>query len=46
MRALWSQEEVRRGQPRDWSFAPAELMVIRQRAEARQRDARLAWGTK
>jgi hypothetical protein len=46
MRALWSQDEVRRGQPRDWSFAPAELMVIRQRAEARQRDARLAWGTK
>src|SRR5262245_61940245 len=46
MRALWSQDEVRRGQPRDWSFAPAELTVIRRRAEARQHDARLAWGTK
>lgn len=46
MRALWSQQEVRRGQPRDWSFAPGELTVIRQRAEARQREARLAWGTR
>ena len=46
MRALWSQEEVRRGQARDWSFAPAELADIRRRAEARQHDARLAWGTK
>jgi hypothetical protein len=46
MRALWSQQEVRRGQPRDWSFAPAELAVIRHRAEARQHDARLAWGTR
>jgi hypothetical protein len=46
MRALWSQDEVRRGQPRDWSFAPAELAVIRRRAEARERDARLSWGTR
>ena len=46
MRALWSQEEVRRGQPRDWSFAPAELADIRRRAEARERDARLVWGTR
>jgi len=46
MRAYWSQEEVRRGQPRDWSFAPTELAAIRRRAEARERDARLAWGTR
>jgi hypothetical protein len=46
MRAFWSHEEVRRSQPRDWNFAPGELAVIRRRAEARQRDARLAWGTK
>ncbi len=46
MRAYWSREEVRRGQPRDWSFAPTELAAIRRRAEARERDARLAWGTR
>jgi hypothetical protein len=46
MRAHWSQEEVRRGQPRDWSFAPTELAAIRRRAETRERDARLAWGTR
>jgi hypothetical protein len=46
MRALWSHEEVRRSLPSDWSFAPGELAVIRRRAEARQRDARLTWGTK
>jgi hypothetical protein len=46
MRAHWSQEEVRRGQPRDWSFAPTELAAMRRRAETRERDARLAWGTR
>jgi hypothetical protein len=46
MRGLWSHEEVRRGRPRDWTFAPSELAAIRRRAEARQRDARLAWGTR
>ena len=46
MRAFWSQDEVRRGQPRDWNFAPGELATIRHHAEALQRDARLAWGTK
>lgn len=46
MRAYWSQEEVRRGQPRDWTFAPTELAAIRRRAEAIERDARLAWGTR
>jgi hypothetical protein len=46
MRAYWSQEEVRRGQPRDWRFAPPELAAMRRRAEARERDARLAWGTR
>ena len=46
MRAYWSQEEVRRGQPRDWSFAPTELAAMRRRAEAREREARLAWGTR
>jgi hypothetical protein len=46
MRAFWSQNEVRRGQPRDWNFAPTELIAIRRRAEARQQAARLAWGTK
>lgn len=40
MRAFWSQDEVRRGQPRDWSFAPNELALLRRRAEAR--DARLS----
>jgi hypothetical protein len=47
MRAHWSQDEVRRGRPRDWSFAPTELAsMMRRRAEARERDARLAWGTR
>lgn len=46
MRAFWSNEEVRRGMPRDWNFAPGELALIRRRAEARQHDARLAWGTR
>ena len=46
MRAHWSQDEVRRGRPRDWSFAPTELATMRRRAEARERDARLAWGTR
>ena len=46
MRAHWSQEEVRRGQPRDWSFAPTELAAMRRRAQTRERDARLAWGTR
>ena len=46
MRAFWSQAEVRRGQPRDWAFAPTELAAIRRRAEARHRDTRLAWGTR
>jgi hypothetical protein len=44
MRAYWSQDEVRRGQPRDWRFAPTELAAMRRRVEARERDARLAWG--
>ena len=46
MRAYWSQDEVRRGRPRDWSFAPTELTAIRRRAEALERNARLAWGTR
>jgi hypothetical protein len=46
MRAFWSHDEVRRGEPRDWNFAPGELASIRRRAEARQHDARLAWGTR
>lgn len=46
MRAYWSREEVRRGQPRDWSFAPGELAAMRRRAEARDRDARAGWGTR
>ena len=46
MRAHWSQEEVRRGHARDWSFAPTELASMRRRAEARERDARRAWGTR
>ena len=46
MRAYWSQEEVRRGQPRDWTFAPTELAAMRRHAEALERDARLAWGTR
>ena len=46
MRAYWSREEVRRGQPRDWSFAATELAAMRRHAEARERDARLAWGTR
>jgi hypothetical protein len=35
MRALWSQDEVRRGRARDWSFAPSELIAIRRRVERR-----------
>lgn len=46
MRSHWSQDEVRRAQPRDWRFAPGELAAIRRRADARERDARLAWGTR
>jgi hypothetical protein len=46
MRAYWSQDEVRRGQARDWRFAPGELTAMHQRAEARERDARRAWGTR
>jgi hypothetical protein len=46
MRAHWSREEVRRGQPRDWSFAPTELAAMRRRAEARERDAQIARGTR
>ena len=45
MRAYWSREEVRRGQPRDWSFAPSELAAAPSRRRA-ERDARLAWGTR
>ncbi|HSD74092.1 MAG TPA: hypothetical protein VLB75_04935 [Steroidobacteraceae bacterium] len=46
MRAYWSQDEVRRGRARDWRFAPTELAAMRRRAEARERDTRLAWGTR
>lgn len=46
MRAYWSQDEVRRGQSRDWSFAPPELAAMRRRAEARERDTRHDWGTR
>ena len=46
MRAHWSQEEVRRGHAHDWNFAPTELASMRRRAEARERDVRLAWGTR
>jgi hypothetical protein len=46
MRALWSEEEVRRGRARDWLFAPGELATIRRRAEARRLDSSLAWGTR
>ena len=41
MRALWSQEEVRRGHSKDWRFAPTDIAVIRRRIDARRR----AWGT-
>ena len=46
MRAYWSREEVRRGQPRDWNFVPSELAALRRRADARNRDTRAAWGTR
>jgi hypothetical protein len=46
MRAFWSHDELRRGRPRDWAFVPTELAAIRRRAEARQLDANLAWGTR
>jgi hypothetical protein len=32
MRALWSQEEVRRSLTRDWTFAPTDVQAIRYRA--------------
>jgi hypothetical protein len=38
MRAYWSQDEVRRGHPRDWNFAPTELAAMRRRVEARRRS--------
>jgi hypothetical protein len=46
MRALWSQDEVRRGHASDWAFAPTELAAIRRRAQARRLDANFAWGTR
>jgi len=46
MRAYWSLEEVRRGRPRDWNFAPSERAALRRRADAREQAARLAWGTR
>lgn len=46
MRALWSQEEVRRRYASDWTFAPAEIAAIRRRTEARHLDAGRAWGTR
>ena len=36
MRALWSQDEVRRGHSSDWTFAPTEIAAIRRRADARR----------
>ena len=35
MRALWSNDEVRHGRARDWTFAPNELQAIRQRVDTR-----------
>ena len=46
MRELWSQEEVRRRYPSDWTFAPAEIAAIRSRADARRIDASRIWGTR
>ena len=46
MRALWSQEEVRRRYSSDWTFAPAEIATIRSRADARRIDASRIWGTR
>jgi hypothetical protein len=46
MRGVWSQEEVRRGHPSDWRFAPQEIAAMRRRAEARRLAASAAWGTK
>ena len=46
MRAYWSQEEVRRRSSSDWTFAPAEIAVIRRRAEARRVDTSRTWGTR
>ena len=46
MRALWSQEEVRRRYSSDWTFAPAEIAAIRSRADARRIDASRIWGTR
>jgi hypothetical protein len=36
MRAMWSQNEVRRGHSRDWMFVPRELEAIRARVDARK----------
>lgn len=36
MRALWSQDEVRRGRARDWSLAPSDVLAIRRRVERRR----------
>ncbi|HLG57168.1 MAG TPA: hypothetical protein VI485_17640 [Vicinamibacterales bacterium] len=44
MRAFWSQEEVRRGQGPDWTFAPAELAAIR--AQVTRRASTRVWGTR
>jgi len=46
MRATWSEDEVRRGRRRDWTFAPREIAAIHRRAEARELEARRTWGTR
>jgi hypothetical protein len=44
MRASWSRDEVRRGQRRDWTFAPAELAAMSARAS--RLAATKMWGTR
>jgi hypothetical protein len=46
MRALWSQDEIRRGHAQDWRFAPTEIAAIRLRTHARHLAAASAWGTR
>jgi len=45
MRATWSEDEVRQGRRRDWTFAPREIAAIHRRA-ARELEARRTWGTR
>jgi hypothetical protein len=46
MRAVWSEDEVRRERSRDWMFAAEEISAIHRRIESRRLAELDAWGTR